>query len=353
MRIGFVGCGFIANVHSWAIWAVRKAGIADARVTAVSDIHRDRAAAFAERVGASAVDHDALIGSVDAVYVCTPTAFHLATVEACAEAGVPVMCEKPLARDLAGAIQVARELERVPHQVGLVLRCAPVFLELKERIASGVYGRPMAVQLLDDQFFPIQGHYASTWRADRGVAGGGTMIEHSIHDVDLLAWIFGDPTSVSGRTASFFGHEGIEDLAHVTFSYERSELISSITSVWHQVMSRASTRRLDVFCEAGHLSTSSDTAGPLDVETSEGKESIQCPRPAWVEGLPIPEEAKRGLGSYAEASRRFIEAVRDGGGLLHMGVGAGAALRAHEVVEATYASARAGGEVKIVARVRS
>src|SRR4029077_11918539 len=100
----------------------------------------------------------------------------------------------------------------------------------------------------DDQFFPNQGQYASTWRADPEIAGGGALIEHSIHDIDVLRWLLGDPSGVSCRTASFFGYAGIEDLATVTFFFDDGKT-ADLLSIWHQVLTRPSTRRLEVFCE--------------------------------------------------------------------------------------------------------
>ena len=133
-----------------------------------------------------------------------------------------MFCEKPLGTDLASSERVAAALlERVPHQVGLVLRWSPVFQNAARIIASGDYGRPLATVLRDDQYFPIQGFYGSTWRKDVAHAGGGTLIEHSIHDIDVLHWLLGDPVSVSAHTSSRFGHPGIEDTAAVTLRLRR------------------------------------------------------------------------------------------------------------------------------------
>ena len=67
----------------------------------------------------------------------------------------------------------------------------------------------MATVLRDDQYFPIQGFYGSTWRKDVTQAGGGTLIEHSIHDVDVLRWLL-DDDYVSGDHASLARHSGGE-----------------------------------------------------------------------------------------------------------------------------------------------
>lgn len=340
IRIGVVGCGFIANVHSWALWAVRKVGLCDVRITAVCDADADRAARLAEANGADVMQLDDLLDAVDAVYVCTPTAEHLGLVKAAAERKLPIFCEKPLAPDLRAANRVGAWLDRVPHQVGLVMRASPVMEAMREVIASGEHGRPMAITMRDDQYFPNQGQYASAWRAEVDVCGGGTLIEHSIHDIDLFRWFAGDPTEVSCRTSSFFGHDGVEDLATASFVYP-SGLIATLVSVWHQVLTRGSSRRLEVFCESGLLWTDDDTVGPLHIETSSGHEVRACPPPDWVERLPVDDETqRRALGLYGEASRRFLACVSTG---TAGSPGAVDAVAAHRLVDAAYRSASDGG----------
>jgi predicted dehydrogenase len=340
IRVGLIGCGFIGNVHSWALWALRKAKLFDVRVTAVCDADPARGAKLAEPNKAKVTDLETLLDNVDVVYVCTPTAEHLALVKAAAERKLPIFCEKPLAPDLRTANRVGAWLDRVPHQVGLVMRTAPVFARLREEIVSGTYGRPMAVTLRDDQYFPIQGQYASTWRAHVDVAGGGTLIEHSIHDVDLFRWLLGDPGEVSCRTSSFFGHEGVEDLAAATFVYPNTGLVANLVSIWHQVMTRGSTRRFEVFCEEGHLWTDDDTCGPLHVETSSGEQTRECPLPDWVSKLDVPDQVRDSLGLYAEASRRFLACVSAGAS---GSPDAAEATAAHRLVDAAYRSASQGG----------
>jgi predicted dehydrogenase len=201
----------------------------------------------------------------------------------------------------------------------------------------------MALTLRDDQYFPIQGQYASTWRSDVAIAGGGTLIEHSIHDLDLFRWLLGEPNTVSCRTASFFGHPGIEDLAVATFDFGGG-VTANLTSVWHQVITRGSTRRVEVFFENAVVWTEDDNTGPLHVSTSTGSEVLTCPPPEWVHGLPVPEESRNSLGLYTEASRRFLEAVasRKTGS-----PDATDAVAAHVMVDAAYRSAAEEGRPAI------
>jgi predicted dehydrogenase len=124
---------------------------------------------------------------------------------------LPVFCEKPLAPTLADCHRIADLLGQVPHQVGLVLRHAPVFRNLAAIVHSGQHGRPMALVLRDDQYFPIQGMYGSTWRSDVAKAGGGTLIEHSIQISTSSAGARSRSRSPPARRR--FGYEGIDDVA--------------------------------------------------------------------------------------------------------------------------------------------
>ncbi len=261
--------------------------------------------------------------------------------------GRAVFCEKPLATDLDGAARAGAAVgaasvpEPVPAQCGLVLRSAPVFRALRELVASGTLGRPMAAVFRDDQYFPIQGTYASQWRADVTQAGGGCLIEHSIHDVDILRFCFGDVDRLSARTANFSGHEGIEDLATVSLSFA-SGLEAHLTSVWHNILSRGSTRRIELFCQEGMVWLDDEFRGPLHVQTSDGTEVRPCPSPAWVDGLPLDhDEVGLAVRAYVEADRAFVEAVVDGRAPVP---GLDEALEAHRLVDAAYRLApRRGG----------
>lgn len=341
IRVGIVGCGFIGRVHSYALKALVDAGLVAARVAAVVDSAPDRAAKFARAHAAPPVgSFEELVGAVDAVWVCTPTATHAALVELTADAGRAVFCEKPLGLDYADADRVAAALGRVPHQVGLVLRHAPVFRSLQRELASGRHGRPMTAVFRDDQCFPIGGMYGSTWRSDAAQAGGGTLLEHSIHDIDLLRWLLGEPRSVAGRTANFAGHVDVEDLGVATLEFGDGA-VATLTSVWHGVASRPSTRRLEIFCEDALLWLDDDNAGPLHIETSAGHDLIDCAAPTWSSDLGVPEEFRTALALYAAPDKEFLDDLAAAAPV--RGPQAADALEAHRIVDAVYASARRDG----------
>ena len=176
IRVGLVGCGHIGTVHAFVLQQLADADLVDARLCATYDTNRERAARVARRHGGEpAASVDALLRDVDVVWVCTWTAAHLEAVEAAADRGIAIFCEKPLGPHLTSAERVAAALERVPHQVGLVLRASPVFANAAARVSSGAFGRPLMAVMRDDQYFPIQGLYGSTWRKDVASAVGGIV----------------------------------------------------------------------------------------------------------------------------------------------------------------------------------
>jgi predicted dehydrogenase len=347
LRIGFAGCGFIAQIHAFALGELVKARLIDAEIVATFDPERERAARLAASYGARpTADVAELLDAVDAVWVCTWTASHLAVVRASVARGLAVWCEKPLAPTLAECEEVAALLVNVPHQVGLVLRHAPVFRAAAEIVASGAYGRPLAAALRDDQFFPIQGMYGSEWRADASKAGGGTLLEHSIHDVDVLRWILGDPERVSAHVASRFGHRGIDDVAEVTFDLADGG-IATLLSVWHRITRRPSTRRLEIFCEDALLWADDDNLGPLHVETADAERDVEPPLPEWADRLALAPEIAHPLLQYATPAKAFVDALAAG---TPPAPDATVALAAHRIVAAAYRSAAAGSVPVEVAR---
>jgi predicted dehydrogenase len=325
-----VGAGLIAFYHGLMLDSCEESH----EISAVYDVDRQRAEGFRNWKGATVCDSlGELLDRCDAVFVCTWTAAHRDAVLAAAARGTPVFCEKPLATDLAGADELCLAVRNagVANMVGLVLRSSPPLLALRELIREPASGRVMNVVFRDDQYIPTQGMYASTWRGDRHKAGSGTMLEHSIHDVDLLEWLCGPLATVSARTANFHGIDGIEDSVSAVFGFQAGHS-ATLTSVWHDVLARPSQRRMEVFCERALLTLGGDTDGPVswerdgDVGTLEG-DALS----GWL--------ADRGI-SVEPAENRFLRACRDGGSV---SPGFDEALRAHVLVDAVYRSAVSGG----------
>jgi predicted dehydrogenase len=332
VRVGFLGGGFIATYHGKMLHGSG----ADVEIAAVHDPDRARAQAFAAASGATAVGStDEVLTISDAVYVCTPTATHPSLVAQVAAAGRAVFCEKPLGVDLTAARAVARAVDDagVVNQVGLVLRDSPALLALRAMLAdTGAFGRVMALQFRDDQYLPVQGIYGSTWRSDPAMAGAGCLLEHSVHDADLLRWLLGDVTSVSARTRDVHGIVGIEDVAVMTTNHADGA-IATLTSVWHDVLERPSQRRIEVICERGWMALEGDVLGPVRWQRDDDEGSLEGEALiGWLEGQGI--EIRNPDGAFVECVAAGSAATPD----------CASALPAHAVVEAAYRSAASAGE---------
>jgi predicted dehydrogenase len=341
VRVGFLGGGFIATYHRQML----EGSGADVVVAAVHDPDPARAEAFAAASGAVvAGSEQELIDAVDAVYVCTWTSEHPRLVAAAAAAGRAVFVEKPLAVSLAESTDVVRSLEEagVVHQVGLVLRDSPAFGLLRWLIGRPESGPLMSVVFRDDQYLPTQGMYASTWRGERDKAGSGTLLEHSIHDLDLLEWLAGPVEELSATTREFHGIDGIEDLAAVT-AHHAGGAVSTLVSVWHDVLARPSQRRVEVFCQRAWYALEGDVFGPV-------RWSVQLEDGGVDEGVLEGSALLEHLGAEGVALRNpdggFVDAVVAGG---PASPAARVALRAHVLADAAYRSATAGGTPLVVA----
>jgi len=331
IRVGFLGAGAIATYHSKSL---RASGEAVER-SSVFDPDFRRAEQFAEASGAIvAQSAEQVVDQSDAVYVCTWTSEHEPLVRLAAEAGKAIFCEKPLGPDLAAAQRMvdAVEASGVVNQVGLILRRSPVFHLLKQICHDSRSGELITVLFRDDQFLPIQGRYASTWRADVDKAGAGVLIEHSIHDVDLLEWMFGPIVSASASTRYLHAIPGIEDsvVAHYQFA---SGLHATLTSVWHDLLDRPSNRWVEVFGTTLRAQLEGEWFGEVTWSHGDGVETRSGQAVADAVADPIAGENPDGA---------FIRAVRSGQPATPS---MATALRAHEVVDASYRSAANDGAV--------
>ena len=269
LRIGFLGAGLIATYHSKSL---RRCSSVIERV-GVFDTDQERAAQFAAASGHTLMaSEDDVLDSCDAVYVCTWTSEHQRQVDKAAARGLAIFCEKPLAFDVDTARQMAERVSRagVTNQVGLVLRHSPAYLWARHLIDEPAAGRVMSVVCRDDQFIPIQGQYGSTWRSDHRLAGSGTLMEHSIHDVDMFRFLAGDVARVSAYSANYHAHDGIEDVATATVRFTNGAL-GTLASIWHDNLARPSLRRVEIFCERRDVTIEGDDwYGPVSWSNTDG-----------------------------------------------------------------------------------
>jgi predicted dehydrogenase len=288
---------------------------------------------------------------VDAVMITSPTSTHRDLVLAVAEAGKPLLCEKPLATTL----EVVEELcdlvsiTGLPTQVGFHSRFHPLIVNLAELVSGGELGAAMGYTLRDDQYWPtgqvVPGH--SSWRSDRARSGGGALLEHSIHAVDILCFVFGPVRRVQCLSRNVFGFE-VEDVVTVMIEHE-SGVIGTLLTVFNGVRGREE-RRIEVFLESGAVELTTD----FIVGAEEDSLLVQRPdHPAVRPDLSLLRDnhfaglgiARRDFLFYTYVSdRAWVQAVKSG---RPASPDFEDARRAHRVVDAAYRSAATGHPVTL------
>jgi 1,5-anhydro-D-fructose reductase (1,5-anhydro-D-mannitol-forming) len=211
LRWGLIGASTIASEHM--IGAMRANG---GEIVAVlsSDASRGQSYAATHGIPRSTTDLAALVQApdIDAVYVSTTNELHRDQVFAAAAAGKHVMCEKPLALTLADARAMVAECKRSGIVIGTNhhLRNAATHRAMRDAIAQGRIGKPLFARVFHAVYLPphLQG-----WRIKTPRAGGGVILDITVHDADTLRFVLGDePESVSAMVSrAGMGEAGLED----------------------------------------------------------------------------------------------------------------------------------------------
>ncbi|MEU9294147.1 Gfo/Idh/MocA family oxidoreductase [Streptomyces sp. NPDC048266] len=291
VRLGIVGTGFIGRIHARA---ARQAG---ARLVGIAGADLANATEGARALGAEKAFESAaeLISSglIDVLHICTPDHLHAPIGLAAMDAGLAVICEKPLATEAPTAQLMAERAKDtgVPAAVPFVYRFHPMVREARERLTS--LGRIILVQgsYLQDWLLKSTD---DNWRVDPEQGGPGRTIgDIGSHWFDLVEFVTGDritrlcaQTSVVVPRRMGGGPVLTEDLATVQFATASGALGSVAVS---QV---APGRKNRLFLEV------SAAAGSL-VFDQENLEQL------WLGGRSGSRALVRDPLSLSEAARRY------------------------------------------------
>ena len=293
LRWALIGASTIAAEHM--IGAFRANG---GEVVAVMSTNADRAAEYARAhgVGRPTTNLEELVRSkdVDAVYISTTNELHRDQVFATAAAGKHVLCEKPLAMTLDDARAMVGECHRrgVLMATNHHLRNAATHRAMREAIKQGRIGKPLFARVFHAVYLPphLQG-----WRIDKPEAGGGVVLDITVHDADTLRFVLDEePVAVSAMTSrSGMGAVGIEDGVMGVIRFE-----SGVLAQFHDAFTtRYATTGFEVHGENGSLIG-------RDVMTQAPKGDILLRTSAGEERLPLAHESL-----YARSVRLFQDAV--------------------------------------------
>jgi 1,5-anhydro-D-fructose reductase (1,5-anhydro-D-mannitol-forming) len=210
LRWGLIGASAIAR--EWMIEAIRGA---DDEVVAVmsSDPQRARRFAVENGIATATTNLDALLGSgIDAVYISTTNEHHCSQTLAAAAAGKHVLCEKPLALNLADARRMAEACKAAGVRMGTNhhLRNAATHQALRAAIKAGHIGKPLFARVFHAVYLPL---HLQGWRIERPQSGGGVVLDITVHDADTMRFVLDEnPVAVTAMSSQGgMGQAGLED----------------------------------------------------------------------------------------------------------------------------------------------
>jgi predicted dehydrogenase len=236
--VGFaiVGCGMIARFHAKAL-----AEVANARLVALVSRNPANARSLANQLGGSCEVYTEIAPmlarkDVDAVIVTTPSGAHMEPAVAAAEAGKHVVVEKPLEITLERCDRIIEACNRRCVKLCTIFpsRFGDANLALKRAVDAGRFGRLTLGETTCKWWRPQSYYDEGGWKGTRALDGGGALINQAIHNVDLLLWLMGPVTHISGFSATL-AHERIEveDTAVACLRFKNGALgvIQATTSV--------------------------------------------------------------------------------------------------------------------------
>lgn len=295
LRIAVIGAGRIGHVHARAVAAHPLA-----RLAHVTDPYADAAEKLASQYGAhfSQDANDAFADTdIDAVIIGSPTDLHLPQLIAAARAGKAVMCEKPVALDMAKVEEARGELSQIttPVMFGFNRRFDPSFAAAVEAAKLGRLGRVEQVTIISRD--------PSAPPAEYVTMSGGIFRDMSIHDLDMARHILGDIVEVAA-----FGQNldpeikalGDYDAATIVLR-GHNDAIATVTNSRH--CASGYDQRLEIFGEQGSVSIDNVRPTTLRYNSAEVTDAQQPYLDFFLERYAV---------AYSHELSAFIDAVTTG-----------------------------------------
>jgi len=350
IKIGIIGTGSISNLHMAGYKLLQD----QAEVAAVCDIDGPKVKAFAEKYGVANyyTDFNEMLAKekLDAVSVTTWNSAHKSATVASLNAGLDVLCEKPMAMNAAEAeeMEAAAEKNGKILMIGFVRRYGNDTAVVRDFIDGGLMGD---IYYAKATYLRRSG-CPGGWFGDKSYSGGGPLIDLGVHVMDLTRYLAGSPLPVSAYGATFsnlgplrvpgvdfmgwgisndprFTHD-VEDLAVALIRFDNGFTLSVEASF-----------NLNIKHDIGTIEIYGTKSG---IKIDPGVELFSDMHGHYVNIQPADNSALSFDGLFENEIAHFVECVksrkqplsaaRDGVVLMKM-------------IDAVYESARTGGEVKI------
>lgn len=269
VRWGLIGTGDIARKR--VAPALRDSPACE--LVAVSRARAELAQDFATAFGASrwyARWQDLLADrAIEAVYIATPVNVHAEQAIAAAEAGKHVLCEKPMAMNVAECDRMmdACRAHDVALGVAYYRHFYPAVTRVKSIVSSGEIGRPVVAQInAFERFNPAPGE-PRYWFVRKAQAGGGPMFDFGCHRIEVLMNLFGAVRDVSSLVANVVFEREVDDTAAALLRFDNGTCAT--VTVTHAASEPQDT--LDVYGTEGSVHIRQLNAGDLTIRTNGGE----------------------------------------------------------------------------------
>ncbi len=344
VKFGIVGTGAIAKLHAEALRLTN-----NAELYIVYDTVPERAAAFAQKhncMTASTLE-ELLVSEVEAVTIATPSGFHADVAIPAAKAGKHILCEKPLDVTVSKTNDMVRACESSNVRLSAVFQSR--FLHsvqtIKKAVDAGRFGEPV-LAAASVRWYRNPEYYASAvWRGTWVLDGGGALMNQGIHTVDLLLYLNGDVSDVTGRTARLL-HKSIEveDTVVAMLKFKNNSLGTIEAST---ACSPGFPQRIELSGTRGSVMLEDDRIIRWSF-VDEHSEDEEIRRVCGLgEGLRGGSSDPRAISAEGHGRQiaELAEAILNGHGLTTPG---SEGKRAVELICAVYESARTGTTIKFL-----
>lgn len=201
-----------------------------AEFVGIADHDRQRAQAKAEQYDVKAFDsYEALLASdVQAVIICSENAKHAPLAQMAAAADKHILCEKPLMTRLEDgkAMLASAEGTGIHLFTAFACRFSPAFQRMQQFVAEGAIGELLALKGTN------RGSNPGGWFNDIDLAGGGAMMDHTVHVADLLRVLTQQEiVSVYAETNNHMFHGNYDDTATLTLTLQK-DLFATLDASW-------------------------------------------------------------------------------------------------------------------------
>ncbi|TSE17308.1 oxidoreductase [Arthrobacter sp. KBS0703] len=339
-RFALIGAGFIGAVHAANLAA--NPGV-DFRLVYDVDLSRARTLAAAHGTrAASSLDEVFDASAIDAVFIASSTDTHAQHLRRAAEAGLAVLCEKPIDLDLERARETAAfAAERaIPVMVDFNRRFDRDYAELKRIVDAGEIGRVELIQLSSrGPAMPPLSYIATS---------GGQMRDQTVHFFDLARWLTGlDPVEVFATGSALaeprLAEYGDVDTSAVTLRLHGGALVQIDCA---RRTGYGYDERIEIMGSTGMAEARRHRAGAVS-RYQAGRVTDDGLHPGWFERVQPTYAAA--LAHFVDALDGVLKGGPDGGA---DGAGAGTrtlitpsledGLKAQAIAEAATASLRSG-----------